>query len=652
MIDLRFKGKKHIAQCLSATVLMLSIIHANASNDQFNNALAASNRGDMASLDLYANRMQEDVLGYYPEYFKLNNNLALQPNSSILQFVQKYPNSAMAEKLAADYVEEKVKIADFNTAQPLIRYISNPDQTEKCAIAQVRAQSGDALVFADFQDLWLSTSTQPDACLGLMRMMLNSPLVTIADKKQRVWAQLRAGQIGLALSSMQGLDLNLTASQLIQIQANPLGYLWSAPKANDTDYAYLIFALGRLADTDLNSALTAVARVSENTPSDVQQYLYRTVAYIGGTTVLKNNFNRLILDYFDRSYGVAFSPEEAEIYARQAIRFSAWESLIRAISVMNVTQQQEDRWQYWLARADEKRRDDTSQQQAKTLYQNLASSGDDYYNLLAQEHIGQKYNRVEQVVATAEDNQRLAQDLNFNRAFALKSIAAPANYSNREWNWAVRQSYLQKDDGVLIAAAQKAALMGWHDRAIYAAERTIAQHNYYLRYLTPNQNAVLMHSANVGLDPAWAYGLMRQESRFVTAARSHVGAGGLMQIMPNTAKQVARQMGETYTPLALSDMNTNVRYGTYYLSMIQGQLSGNAVLATAGYNAGPNRALRWQPTDQALSADQYVESIPIDETRNYVKNVMTNTIHYGAVLGQGNQYMSKWMKPIPFRSTE
>lgn len=652
MIDLRFKGKKHIAQCLSATVLMLSIIHANASNDQFNNALAASNRGDMASLDLYANRMQEDVLGYYPEYFKLNNNLALQPNSSILQFVQKYPNSAMAEKLAADYVEEKVKIADFNTAQPLIRYISNPDQTEKCAIAQVRAQSGDALVFADFQDLWLSTSTQPDACLGLMRMMLNSPLVTIADKKQRVWAQLRAGQIGLALSSMQGLDLNLTASQLIQIQANPLGYLWSAPKANDTDYAYLIFALGRLADTDLNSALTAVARVSENTPSDVQQYLYRTVAYIGGTTVLKNNFNRLILDYFDRSYGVAFSPEEAEIYARQAIRFSAWESLIRAISVMNVTQQQEDRWQYWLARADEKRRDDTSQQQAKTLYQNLASSGDDYYNLLAQEHIGQKYNRVEQVVATAEDNQRLAQDINFNRAFALKSIAAPANYSNREWNWAVRQSYLQKDDGVLIAAAQKAALMGWHDRAIYAAERTIAQHNYYLRYLTPNQNAVLMHSANVGLDPAWAYGLMRQESRFVTAARSHVGAGGLMQIMPNTAKQVARQMGETYTPLALSDMNTNVRYGTYYLSMIQGQLSGNAVLATAGYNAGPNRALRWQPTDQALSADQYVESIPIDETRNYVKNVMTNTIHYGAVLGQGNQYMSKWMKPIPFRSTE
>lgn len=641
--------KQKTFRYLGLTVIALSANNLYASNEQFNDALNASNSGNTALLDQYSASMQSDVLGYYPLYFQLNTELVTQPSSRILQFIQTYPNSAMAEKLAADYVEEKVKIADFSSAQPIIQYVSNPDPTEKCAIAQVRAQSGDSLVFSEFKDLWLSTSTQPDSCLGLIRMMLNSPMTTTQDKQQRVWGQLRAGQIGLAVSSAQGLGLNLTISQLMQIQTNPLGYLWSAPKNNDTDYAYLIFALGRLADTDLTTALSSAARTVMNTPLDVQKYLYRTVAYIGGTGVLKNNFNRVVLDDFDVSYGLPFSPEEAEIYARQAIRFSAWESLIRAISVMSVTQQQEDRWQYWLARAYEHRDDSASKQQAQEIYENLATNGDDYHNLLAQERVGKQYNRVDQAMPSISDQQRLALDLNFDRAFTLKQIAAPASFSNREWNWAVRQAYLKQDDGLLLAAAQKSALMGWYDRAIYAADRTVNVHNYNLRYLTPNQSAVLMHSANVGLDPAWAYGLMRQESRFVMTARSNVGAGGLMQIMPNTAKLVAKQMGETYSPLALSDMNTNVRYGTYYLSMIQSQLSGNPVLATAGYNAGPNRALRWQPTDQVMVADQYVETIPIDETRNYVKNVMTNTVHYGAILGQGNQYMSKWMKIIPLR---
>ena len=144
----------------------------------------------------------------------------------------------------------------------------------------------------------------------------------------------------------------------------------------------------------------------------------------------------------------------------------------------------------------------------------------------------------------------------------------------------------EKDDDLLLAAAKRAMDMGWYDRAIYAADRTLSKHNYNYRYPMPHQNYVVSHSRNAGIDPAWAYGLMRQESRFNTTARSHVGAGGLMQIMPNTAKLVARQMGEAYNPAALTDMNINVRYGTFYLSTIQRQLSDNPVLATAGYNAG------------------------------------------------------------------
>src|SRR5690606_11279965 len=446
--------------------------------------------------------------------------------------------------------------------------------------------------------------------------------------------------------------LNLSLAQLNSIQANPTAYLWSAPKSTTVDHAYLVYALGRLADTDLNSALSIVKRTTEGTPAEVQKALFRTVGYIGGTTVMKNNYNREVLNALDASYGLPFSSEEAEIYARQSIRFGAWESLIRAIDAMNVNQKQEDRWQYWLARASEQRSDRASKKTAENIYRKLAN-GEDYHNLLARDRLGQVVAGAPN--ATQPSNQamqRLNQDVHFRRAFALRDIDAPANYINREWNWAVRQAYLKHDDDLLLAAAKRAHDMGWHDRAIYAADRTVKKHNYTYRYPMPYQNYVVSHSRTVSLDPAWAYGLMRQESRFNTVARSHVGAGGLMQIMPDTAKLVARQMGEAYNPAALTDMNTNIRYGTFYLSTIQRQLSDSPVLATAGYNAGPNRARRWQPEFQEIAADQYTESIPLLETRDYVKHVMTNATHYGILLGQGAQSVGKRMQLIPLRNTQ
>ena len=640
------KYYKMLALGLASTGLV-SITHA--ADEQFNAALQAANAGNIGLLQQYQASMQNDVLGYYPEYWSLNANLSAQPSSNIVNFAQRYPQSAMAEKLAADYVEEKVKQADFATAQPVLQYVTNADQAESCAVAQVRAKSGDPLVFAEYKDVWLTTNAQPESCTGLGRMMLSSPLMTEQDRQQRLWGQLRAGQSGQALATAQTLGMSLSLAQLNQIQANPLNYLWSAPKASTADHAYLVFAMGRLADSDLNSAMSAVKRAAEGTPLQVQKALYRAVGYIGGTTVMKNNFNREVLNYLDASYGLPFSSEEAEIYARQAIRFSSWESLIRAIDAMSVTQKQEDRWQYWLARASEQRGDASSKRTAQEIFKKLAQ-GDDYHNLLAKDKLGQSYNNIpNNVQPSNSDVQRLSQDIHFSRAFALRRVNAPDNYINREWNWAVRQAYLKHDDGLLLAAAKRATDMGWYDRAIYAADRTENKHNYSYRYAMPHQNYVVSHSRNAGIDPAWAYGLMRQESRFNTGARSHVGAGGLMQIMPDTAKLVARQMGETYNPAALSDMNTNIRYGTFYLSMIQSQLSSSPVLATAGYNAGPNRARRWQPDSQSIAADQYTESIPLTETRDYVKHVMTNATHYGVLLGQGAQSIEKRMNVIPLR---
>ena len=381
-------------QLLALSAALACLPYAvQAADAQFNDALRAANSGNIALLQQYQYAMQNDALGYYPEYWILNSSLASQPAEQIAGFAQRYPQSAMAEKLAADYVEEKVKQADFAAAQPLLQYVTNPDQAETCAVAQVRASSGDPLVYAEFKDVWLTTNAQPESCTGLGRMMLSSPLLTEQDRQQRLWGQLRAGQSGLAIATAQSIKMNLSLAQLNSIQANPMNYLWSAPKATPEDHAYLIYALGRLADSDLNSAMASARRAAEGAPADVQRALYRTVGYIGGTTVMKNNFSREVLQFLDASYGLPFSPEEAEIYARQAIRFSAWESLIRAIDGMSVTQRQEDRWQYWLARASEQRSDGASKRAAQAIFKRLAQ-GDDYHNLLAKDHVGQSYSSL------------------------------------------------------------------------------------------------------------------------------------------------------------------------------------------------------------------------------------------------------------------
>ena len=640
---------------LSVSMLALCCITAcspnpsEASDRIFHDAYRMSNSGNDALLDQYQYTMRSSgsVLEYYPEYWKLNANLAMQPAQSIVAFAKQYPHSAMAEKLAADYIEEKVKISDFSNVLSVLPYVNNADSAEECAIAQVRANTGDQLVLTEFKDVFLTTNSQPESCMGLGRLMLNSPLISAQDKQQRLYSYLRAGQVGVAFATAANMGIALSLTQMNQITANPLQYLWTAPKATDQDHAYLILALGRLADSDLNNAIAMVDRLAQGLPDHVQKYLYRTVAYIGGTTVLKNNFNAVLPQYFDKSYGYPLSGEEAEIYARQSIRFSNWEGVIRAIDAMPSKQKSEERWQYWLARSLEQRVDSKSQKNAQDLYKKLSDS-DDYHGLLAKTRLKESYRQFPvNYQPTSKDFERLEQDIHFRRAFTLREIGAPAQYINREWNWAVRQAYLNKDDGMLLAAAKKATDQGWYDRAIYAADRTVQQHNYELRYPTPYRNFVVQYSQSAGINPAWAYGLMRQESRFNINAKSNVGAGGLMQVMPGTAQQIARELGEAYSSAALSNMNTNIRYGTYYLGMIQRQLSGSPVMATAGYNAGPNRAKRWQPFGQSLAADQYTEAIPILETRDYVKHVLSNAVHYGVVLGQGPQTIGQFMLPIP-----
>jgi soluble lytic murein transglycosylase len=137
----------------------------------------------------------------------------------------------------------------------------------------------------------------------------------------------------------------------------------------------------------------------------------------------------------------------------------------------------------------------------------------------------------------------------------------------------------------------------------------------------------------LGLDKAWVYGLIRQESRFIMDAQSHVGASGLMQVMPSTGRWVAKKIGlADFVQDMLSDVRTNILLGANYLNMVLGNMDGSQVLATAAYNAGPGRLRSWRSTlTRPMDSAVFIESIPFVETRTYVKNVMSNTTYYAAL---------------------
>ena len=199
----------------------------------------------------------------------------------------------------------------------------------------------------------------------------------------------------------------------------------------------------------------------------------------------------------------------------------------------------------------------------------------------------------------------------------------------------------------LLAAADFACQREVWDRCINTSERTRTTIDQEQRYPMPFKASVLARTKQIGLDPAYVYGLIRQESRFVTDARSHVGASGLMQVMPATAKWTARKIGLTnFTPDQISDRDTNIAIGTGYLKLVLDSFEGSMPLAAGAYNAGPSRSRRWRApndgTGPVLEGAIWAENVPFNETRDYVKKVLSNTTNYAALItGQPQSLKAK-----------
>lgn len=338
--------------------------------------------------------------------------------------------------------------------------------------------------------------------------------------------------------------------------------------------------------------------------------------------------------------------EQWEWYARAALRIQNWEMVANIIESMPATLQKKPTWQYWLARSYVAQ---GRQSKAKPLYEQAASSGRNFYAVMATEELGQRIQTKNNVTEPSRHQvKKMAADGDIKRALTLFKTSQDTGDSKMrrqaqaEWRYATRSF----DENHLLTAAQVAYDNQFYDMAINSAERTDKLLNYHLRYLSPFKDTTIRYANDAGVDPAWVYGLIRQESRFVMGAQSNVGAQGLMQVMPATAREIAGKIGMSSSELYT--MEGNIRMGTWYMADTKRRLQDNEVMATAGYNAGPSRARKWQ-AEIPLEGAIYAETIPFTETRDYVQKVMTNATYYASLFQEPQTSLKQRMGVVPAR---
>lgn len=330
-----------------------------------------------------------------------------------------------------------------------------------------------------------------------------------------------------------------------------------------------------------------------------------------------------------------------EALARLSLRLGDWSRLQQILAALPAPIASEEHWRYWrgwLAQRrgepEEARRVWESIPQGWGFYQQLASAA-----LARPAPAGRRQAGLNPEITRAREQLR-AQG-GFQRALLLADLGLRAE-SVIEW----RALLDQQPDATLLAAAELAYAQGHYDRAIQAAIRTQSEHDLSLRYPRPYQSVIDRHAAARSLDVHWVYGLVRQESRFLSGARSAVGAAGLMQIMPKTARSLAKEEGiRAFRPSSITEPDLNVRLGTRYLKGLLDQFGGSFILATAAYNAGPARSRLWRSSlIQEIPGAAFAESIPFTETRDYVKFVLANTAAYQAPANPSG--LLPWIGPL------
>ena len=631
-VGMRSEGYRHIVKMgnnlLSVKItglLLLTLLffsgQANAApgDDDFMAMREAFRVNDKRKLELYAPRLKGHVLEPYAAFWQLRTQLDDAEPETVRAFLAEHKDTVLAERLRADWLKRLGKNQQWYLFEAELPALIEDDVEITCYAVQARART-DATAVREARPLWFTEKDTPASCTPLFSMLASSGQLSVQEVWARVRLALAAGQVGVASRAGEYLPAGqvLNVKLLSVVAQNPAAHLArpldaSSRAARET----MMFAAYRLARSSPQQAATYWADMEPRFTPEERAFVW---GQIGVQGALKHDPQALA--WYARAGEM--TDYQLEWKARAALRAGDWKALIAAVDAM-VKENQDSPWRYWKARALKATgREAEALALLKPLSQEYL-----FYGQMALEDLGGKVT-VPPVghTLTAAEIQAMSQNPGLRRALALYALNARPE-ATREWAWTIRDF----DDRKLLAAAEVAKRADVPDRVINTADKTTALHDFRLRYHAPHRDLLKAHATRNGLDEAWVMGLIRQESRFIADIRSSAGAMGLMQLMPGTAQWVAGKMGlKNWRWGNVTDVDTNLSLGTYYLRHVYDYLDSSAALATAAYNAGPGRARAWRP-ERTLEAAAWAETIPFNETRHYVKLVMANASYYANLLG-------------------
>jgi soluble lytic murein transglycosylase len=578
----------------------------------------AARQNDAAKAAELAARLPSYAIPSYVDYYRLKPRLASASNEEVLDFLKRYEGSAIADRLRNDWLLElgrKRDWANFDRELPL--FVKNDDYQVKCYALLSRAVKGQN-VAAQARVLLDNPPMYGEACAALVNQLVQSGQFTNTD----LLAQLRLAGEMHATGPSRRTALLLGASDTRAAQAVDLPAVAMARGVGNTPAEHEIYlvAVGRMARTSLKLATVALNKNASRLSAEERSIGWANIALAASLTLAPEAY-----DDWQRAAGAPLTWSQLEWKTRIALRRGDWKTVRTTIEAMPTHQHDEPVWTYWLGRAlqAEGRRED-----AQALFRRIADQNS-FYGQLAMEETGMQISIPPSAAPpTPAELAQVSANPGFKRALKFFSMRMRFE-GTREWNWALN-GFTERQ---LLAAAEFARQNDILDRMLSTSERTRTEFDYSQRFPAPHNDILHPTAQGLGLDQAWVYGLIRQESRFVSDAQSGVGASGLMQVMPSTGKWVAEKIGLTdYGHGMLSDIRTNIVLGTNYLNMVLNNAEGSQVLATAAYNAGPSRARTWRGLLTApMEGAVFVETIPFEETRTYVRNVMSNATNYAAL---------------------
>ena len=621
--------KRFLASSLLALLISLPALAQHPEDAGFLAARDAYAKGDRAKLSRAAASLRTHPLAPWADYYQLSLQLRDKggADAGVAEFVERHANTWLAEKLRGEWLKWLVEQQDWGRAHEQFAKLQRPDPEAICRGLDARLNLGEADAIVAARALLVSFQPLAGSCFPpLARLAASGEIASTAvwERLYRLWAtnKLKDARLVAGWLPADEAPAGKAIETVVEHPAQHLAKLAERFADSRRGRALASLAVLRMARADARVAAARWQDIEHRIPAEERGFVWGRLALAAAITHQPE-----ATDWFTKAekLGVTFDEEQHAWRIRAALRGGDWLAVTRAIAMLPEAMAVQPEWTYWRARAVAAL---GKPEDAQGVFQQIAGQAS-FYGILAAEALGKPFALPPRAAPpTAEERQAAESNPALVRGLAL--IRADLRLDGlREWNWALTGM----NDRQLLAAADFAQRNEVIDRAINTADRTQAEHDFIQRYPTPYIAQVEPRARNVALDPAWVYGLMRQESRFIMDAKSSAGAKGLMQLMPATAKWVAKKIGmDHYHPGKVTDMDINVTLGTNYMRMVLDGLDNHPVLASAAYNAGPGRARKWR-AETPLEGAIYAETIPFNETRDYVKKVMANAMHYAAVMG-------------------